>query len=134
MTDDDLFAGVRACVAEALDIDEADIRPESRLIDDLGADSLDFLDLLFHLEARFQVRLKPRSIEKLARNRLGGAALEVNGVFTPEALRELRLLLPEIPIGELSDGMRSAELPRRFRVATFMALVRRAKAGELPHE
>ena len=131
---DDLLTGVCACVAEALDIDVALVTPEARLIDDLGADSLDLLDLLFHLEARFKVRLKPRAIEKLARDRLGGAALEINGVFTDAALGELRNLLPDIPADELHSGLRSFELPRCFRVTTFIALVRRAQAGELSHE
>jgi acyl carrier protein len=131
---DDLFPRVRACVAEALDIDEETVLPESLLIDDLGADSLDMLDLLFHLESRFKVRLKPRSIERLVRDRLNGAELDINGVYTDAAVRELRTLLPEIPADELPNGLRSAELPRHFRVATFIALVRRAQAGELSHE
>src|SRR4051812_23200952 len=44
---------VRRCVAERLFRDIGEVTPGSRLITDLGADSLDFVDLLFQLEKRF---------------------------------------------------------------------------------
>jgi len=133
MDDDELFAGVRDCVVEALEVDPATVRPETRLIEDLGADSLDLLDLLFHLEQRFTVTLKPRSLERLARDRLGGAPLEVDGAYTPQALLAISALMPEVPPAEMTGTVRPVDLPRRFRVRTFMELVRRAQAGEIPH-
>lgn len=132
MDETELFAGVRDCVVEALEVEPAQVTPQARLIEDLGADSLDLLDLLFHLEQRFSVTLKPRSIERLARDRLAGAPLEVDGAYTFAALQAIHALMPEVPAAEMTGTVRPADLPRRFRVATFMELVRRAQAGELP--
>lgn len=123
MTRDEVEAAVIECVARVVDAPAETIRPDSVLVGDLGADSLDLLDLIFQLEQRFNIRIEPKGIERRARAALGGAELEDNGVYTPSALAQLRAALPEVPAEELAEGFRSADLPRRFRVATFVRLV-----------
>lgn len=123
MSREEVTDGVRECIATVLDVNGDPIRMESRLIDDLGADSLDLLDLSFQLEQRFQISISPRGMEKRAQAALGDTPLEVDGVYTPEALAELRKALPEVPADELADGLTVAELPRRFRVATMVNVV-----------
>ncbi len=129
MTRDEITRGVAECVGKVVDIDPAPITESDRIIDDLGADSLDLLDLVFHLEQRFKVRITPRGIEKAAQEKLGSIPVEIDGKYTPEALVELRLALPEVPPEELQDGLRTADLPRRFRVATFVNLVSAIQEG-----
>lgn len=118
-----IVKGVCECVAAVVDVDDATVRESDCIIGDLGADSLDLLDLVFHLEQRFKVRITPRGIERAAQAKLGSVPIEVEGVYTPEALAELRRALPEVPAEELQSGLRTADLPRRFRVATFVNLV-----------
>ena len=125
MNRDEIVKGVCECVAAVVDVDAATVHEADCIIGDLGADSLDLLDLVFHLEQRFKVRITPRGIERAAQARLGNVPIEVEGVYTPEALVELRKALPEVPAGELQEGLRTSDLPRRFRVATFVNLVSR---------
>jgi acyl carrier protein len=125
MNRDEIVRGVCECVAAVVDIDPATIKETNSIIDDLGADSLDLLDLVFHLEQRFKVKITPRSIERATQEKLGNTPIEIEGVYTPEALAELRKALPEVPVAELQDGLRTTDLPHRFRVATFVALVLR---------
>ncbi len=125
MTKDEIEKGVCECMAAVVDMEAARIKPSDRIIEDLGADSLDLLDLVFHLEQRFKVKITPRGIERAAQQKLGGKPVEIEGVYTPEALVELRKALPEVPECELQPGLRTSDLPRRFRVATFVALVSR---------
>lgn len=125
MSREDVLAGIRECLASALDIATDSIRSEDKIIDDLGADSLDFLDIIFRLEQRFSIPINPREIERRAKAKLDGRPFEVDGVYTPEALAELRRALPEIPAEELADGLTVAELPRRFRTVTMVNLVER---------
>ena len=120
-----VFRGVRECLASALDVPADSIGLEDKIIDDLGADSLDFLDIIFQLEQKFSIPINPREIERRAREKLGQQPFEVDGVYTPEALAELRTALPEVPAGELAEGLTVAELPRRFRAATMVNLVER---------
>lgn len=121
----EIVAGVCECLGVVLDRDAAGFREEDRIIEDLGADSLDLLDLLFQLERRFDIKISPRDIERRAQAALGGTPLEVDGVYTPEALAALRAALPEVPAAELSGSVRAIDLPRRFRVGTFAGLVAR---------
>lgn len=125
MNRDEIVRGVCECVAAVVDIDPTTIKETHSIIDDLGADSLDLLDLVFHLEQRFKVKITPRSIERAAQEKLGSIPIEIEGVYTPVALAELRKALPEVPADELQDGLRTTDLPRRFRVSTFVALVSR---------
>jgi acyl carrier protein len=112
-------------VAAVVDTDPSNVHEGDRILEDLGADSLDLLDLVFQLEQRFKIKISPRDIERRAQKELGGIPLEVEGVYTPEAIEQLRRAMPEVPREELSEGLRSADLPRSFRVATFVRLVTR---------
>ncbi len=126
MTREEILAGVRECLAAVIDIqDPCAIREEQRIIGELGADSLDLLQLTFQLEQRFKIRISPRDIERRARASLGDAPLEVDGVYTPEAVRELRKVLPDVPAEELPEGLTTADLPHTFRVSTMVNLVAR---------
>lgn len=123
MTREEVFRGVCEEIARVLDLSDRPVCGCDRLVDDLGADSLDLLDLTFGLEQRFQVPVSPRELERRTRERLGGLPLEQDGVYTPEAVAELRRAMPEVPPEELFEGLTTAELPRRLRVETFVTLV-----------
>ena len=109
-------------ISDSLSVDLNKVVPAATL-EDLGADSLDLLDLTFQLEQEFKVKISPREIERRSREQLGETPLEVDGIYTPEALMELRKALPEVPMDELADGLSVGDLPRRFRVATMVNLV-----------
>jgi len=123
MTDHELFEGVCACIRQTLEKDLPDIRPSDCLIGDLGADSLDFLDLIFRLEERFNVRVNPRDLERRTQETLGDAPMIDNERYTAAAVAQLRKAMPEVPQGELFPGMPVSKLPGSFRVKTFMNLV-----------
>ena len=125
MNRNEIVRGVCECIASVLDRNPSTIREGDRMIDDLGADSLDLLDLVFQLEQRFRIKISPRDIERRAQKELGETPLEVDGVYTPEALQQLRKALPEVPDEEFSEGLRTADLPHCFRVVTFVRLVTR---------
>lgn len=125
MNRDEVVRGVCECVAAVVDTDPSNVHEADRILEDLGADSLDLLDLVFRLEQRFKIKISPRDIERRAQKGLGKVPLEVDGVYTPEAIEQLRRAMPEVPRGELSEGLRSADLPRSFRVMTFVRLVTR---------
>lgn len=124
-----LFAGVCDCIRQTLEKDFPGIRESDRLIADLGADSLDFLDLIFRLEQKFNVSVNPRDIERRTQALLGGEAVLVEGRYTARAVEEFQKALPEVPSGELYPNMPASLLPASFRVKTFMNLVAFAQAN-----
>ena len=130
MNNDEISFGVCKCLSEVLKIDEKSIRPEDRVIGDLGADSLDLLDLIFQMEQHFGLRIKPRDIERRAKEALGKTPLEIDGVYTPEALAQLCQSMPEVPADEMVQGLRINKLPYLFRVQTFINLVGRLRSEQ----
>ncbi|MFA6093476.1 MAG: phosphopantetheine-binding protein [Elusimicrobiota bacterium] len=128
MTRDEIVKGVCKCIGEVVYTDPATIKEKDKIIEDLGADSLDLLDLIFRLERHFKISISPGDIERKAKSKLGDVPLQINGIYTPKALEELRKALPEVPHAELSEGLHMAKLPRTFRVATFVNIVSRIQA------
>ena len=56
---------VRAIIAEQLDQDESEIVPEASFVDDLGADSLDLVELVMHMEDEFDVEIPDDEAENI---------------------------------------------------------------------
>jgi acyl carrier protein len=123
MTKEEIYSGVCQCIAETHTVEKDTIRPEDKLIEDLGLDSLDLLDLTFHLQQRFKIAISPRDAERRVREKLGAVPLEVDGVYTAGALEEFAAAMPEIPREEFAEGLTTADFPRRLRVATMTNLV-----------
>ena len=66
MADEALFQRVRAIIVEQLGVDEASVTPEARFIEDLGADSLDIVELIMALEEEFDLEIPDEDAEKIA--------------------------------------------------------------------
>jgi acyl carrier protein len=64
---DTIVSTVRRCVAESLAVPQADLALESRLVDDLGADSLDFVDIVFMLDRELDIRVRDTEFNFLTR-------------------------------------------------------------------
>jgi acyl carrier protein len=125
-----IFSTVRACVADVLAIDPAKVTPDASLIADLGAESLDFLDLVFRLETEYGVKI-PRDGIRLAAQEGLADGFDQGGVLTAEALERMRILMPEIPASKLASGLRTHQIPELFTTETFVRLVawRLAESG-----
>ncbi len=62
---DNMEEKVRKIIAEQLDVEEDDITPESSFVDDLGADSLDTVELVMAFEEEFAIEIPDESAEKI---------------------------------------------------------------------
>ena len=60
-----LFDELKEIVTDRLGIDESEIKPESKFIDDLGADSLDLVDLVITLEDEFNIEISDEDVKKI---------------------------------------------------------------------
>jgi len=59
-TKDEVYEKIKVALTDALGVDEEDIKPEATLVGDLGAESIDFLDMVFRLEKAFDIKI-PRN-------------------------------------------------------------------------
>ncbi len=119
---DEIFQAVRKCAADVLAVDAGKITKDASLIDDLGAESLDFLDLVFQLETEYNVKIPRDGIRVAAQEGLADG-FEQGGVLTNEALERLRILMPEVDAARIAPGLRTHQLANLFTVETFVRLV-----------
>ncbi len=118
-----IYPRVREIIADVLVLDEEQISPSSRLIADLGAESIDFLDLVFQLEKEFGIKIPRGQLEKNARGELKPEDFEKGGVLTEQGLAALKRYLSEVPAEHFKVPMKLNEIPMLFTVETFCKLV-----------
>ena len=115
MTQDDIFAKVRTTLVDALSVDDDDVKPTARLKGDLGAESIDFLDIVFRLEKQFGVtipreELFPESIFQ------GDATYVAGGKVTPVGLAALEKQMPYADLAEFKKDPRLDKVEDLFTV------------------
>ena len=124
---DAVFPKVAATVADALGCDEDDVKRDSSLINDLGAESIDFLDLVFRLERAFKIKIPRGKIVENARGALTEGEFEQKGVVTDVGMAQLKAYLSEVPAERFKTPMKVADIPRLFTPETFCKLVVQAQ-------
>ncbi len=91
-TKEEEFAKVQTALVDALGVDEEEVTPQARLVGDLGAESIDFLDIVFRLEKAFDIKI-PRG-ELFPEDILTNAEYVQNGRLTPDGLTQLKARMP----------------------------------------
>ena len=89
---DEVFSKVQTALVDALGVDEDEVTPEATLVGDLGAESIDFLDIVFRLEKAFDIKI-PRG-ELFPEDILTNAQYVQNGKVTAEGLAQLKQRMP----------------------------------------
>lgn len=84
----DVFAKIQTALVDALGVDEDEVTPEATLVGDLGAESIDFLDIVFRLEKAFGIEI-PRA-ELFPEDILTNAEYVKDGKVTPTGVAELK--------------------------------------------
>lgn len=116
------FEKVQRAFCDALELDPDEVAWEARVLDDLGAESLDLLDVVFRLERAFGIQIPRGGLESRAKE-VDGEPGELDGRLTEAGARRMRELMPEVPAEEIHAGLKTSEIPRVFRVGTFYNIV-----------
>jgi acyl carrier protein len=126
ITKDDInavFPTVAETIADALGCEVAEVKPDASLIEDLGAESIDFLDMVFRLEREFKVKIPRGKIVENARGTLTEAEFEQKGLVTDTGLAQLKAYLSEVPAARFRTPLKVKDIPRLFTPETFCKLV-----------
>jgi acyl carrier protein len=91
-TKEEVFSKVQTALVDALGVDREEVTPQARLVGDLGAESIDFLDIVFRLEKSFNIKI-PRG-ELFPEDILTNAQYVQNGRVTPAGLEQLERRMP----------------------------------------
>lgn len=125
----DRAAIVRKCIADALSLEVEKVRLESNLMDELGADSLSFLDIVFRLEREFDIQITRGEMERAAKGSMSDEEFAPSGVISEAGLARLATLMPEAA-DRIKPGLRPGQILTLFSARTFLNLVEGKLRGE----
>ncbi|MRG98008.1 phosphopantetheine-binding protein [Polyangium spumosum] len=126
--DPEIAEKVRLIIAEALALDPAAVKYESLLMSDLGAESLDYLDIVFKIERTFGIQITRGEMQKAARGDMSDEEFAPGGVVSERGLERLRELMPEAK-DRIVPGLRAVQILGLFSVQTFVNMVEAKKRG-----
>lgn len=106
MTQEQVFDKIRDVMTDALGVDDEEVTPDAKLVSDLGAESIDFLDIVFRLEKAFAIKIEQS--ELFPDNVLSDENYVVDGKVTDMGMQELRKRLPHTDLNEF-DASRSVD-------------------------
>lgn len=110
---------VKKAIAETLNINKDTIKPESSLMKDLGAESLDFLDINYRLEQAFGAKMARHFVLEHMEEMFGeGTAIDENSCLTEKAISVLKIRLGE-NVSSLTPGMDMDEVPAMVTVQSI---------------
>lgn len=115
MSRDEIIEKVQEVLVDALGVDDDEVTTESTLMGDLGAESIDFLDIVFRLEKAFEIKV-PREELFPAEGLLNDPELVSNGKLTERGLNELREKVPHTELGEFEKDPDINKLADLFTV------------------
>lgn len=119
---DDILQQVQEILVDALAVDDDEVTIEATLMADLGAESIDFLDIVFRLEKAFAIKI-PREELFPAESLMNNPEFVSNGKLTETGLNELREKLPHTDLAAFEEDPDINKLGDLFTVEAIVNYV-----------
>ena len=113
-TKDEVFQKVKEALVDALGVDDDEVSPEATMVGDLGAESIDFLDIVFRLEKAFEIEI-PRS-ELFPEDILTNAEFVQDGRVTAGGIAELKKRMPFADLSKFEENPAVQEFSNQLTV------------------
>lgn len=121
MNKEEIFAKVRGCLVEALDVDEEDVTLEASLTEDLEAESIDFVDIVFKLEKAFGLKI-PQG-ELFPQDVFSNKEFVAEGKLTAAGVKVLRDKYPYLKLPPTAEKMPVSDLASHYNVEMLVRYV-----------
>ena len=118
---DDVFAKIRDVLSDALGVDEDEVVAEATLQGDLGAESIDFLDIVFRLEKEFSIKI-PKG-ELFPDDILNNPDYVDGDKMTPAGIAKLKAAMPHADFSQFEGDPDLSKMPELFTVNTIVNYV-----------
>ena len=121
VTKDEVFKKVQTALIDALGVDEEEVTPQATMVGDLGAESIDFLDIVFKLEKAFGIEI-PRK-ELSPEDILTNADFVKDGRVTPAGITELKQRMPFVDFAKFESNPQVREFSNLLTVGDLCRYV-----------
>jgi acyl carrier protein len=121
MSRDEIYKKVQDVLVDALGVDADEVTPDAVIKDDLGAESIDFLDIIFRLEKAFTIKI-PRG-EMMPENLASDPRWVQGGKVTPEGIAELKQRMPHSDFAEFEKDPEVDAMSKLFTVDAIVNYV-----------
>ncbi len=118
MSRDEIFSSIQETLVDALAVEPEEVTEEATLTGDLGAESIDFLDIVFRLEKCFNIKI-PRG-ELFPDDLLNNPDYVSNGKFTPSGLSQIKKAMPHADFSQFEKDPDVNKMPDLFTVRTLV--------------
>ena len=127
MTEDEVFEKVKETLVDALGVDEEEVTADATLTGDLGAESIDFLDIVFRLEKGFNIKI-PRG-ELFPDGIFNNPEFVKDGKLTASGLAQLKSSMPLVDFTEFEQDPDINKMASLFKVQTIVSYVKTKVGG-----
>ena len=121
ISQDEVFENVTEVLVDALGVDDDEVSMTATLVGDLGAESIDFLDIVFRLEKTFGIKIEQS--EMFPDNVLTDEQYVTDGVITDKGLDEISGKMPHLNIDALGDDHSVENFSNLFTVEAVVKFV-----------
>ena len=121
MTEAEVFEKIQEQLVDALGVDDDEVELDKTLAGDLGAESIDFLDIVFRLEKAFGIKIPPGDL--FPDNLLNNPEFVADGKLTETGLATLKETLPHVDFSGFESDLDVNKLPELFTVKTICTYV-----------
>ena len=121
MPREEIYDKVKDVLVDALGVDEDEVTPTAVIRDDLGAESIDFLDIMFRLEKAFGIKI-PRG-EMMPENLTNDPNIVKDGVVTPQGIAMLKEKMPHSDFSSFEADPKLDNMSKLFTVDSIVNYV-----------
>ncbi|MFD8387229.1 acyl carrier protein [Streptomyces sp. NPDC059679] len=115
---------VQKAVVEAVGAEPEEVVPEATLLDELGAESIDLLDILFRLERSIGVKIQAAQLAEYVQGGIPDDEFgDENEIITERGLAQLKRVMPQIDVAGLSGRLQATQVMGLFTVDNLVDLV-----------
>lgn len=126
----DVDSAVKEAVVEALALDDDEVTAEATLMDDLGAESIDLLDILFRIEKSTGVKIEASDLGDYIQGGIPDDEFsDENEIISETGAEQLHKVMPQTDPGDLAGKLKADEVMTLFTVQNLVEMVKSRSDG-----
>lgn len=117
------YESVVEIIAEVLMVEKDEIESQSKIIDELGAESIDFLDIINRIEEMASITLPDANILKYLSDKYGKDKFFIEGKLSEVGVKILQLAMPEVEPSKVTTELSEHEIAGLLTPLTFVRMI-----------